>query len=163
MKVTVLTRKISTFHIAVVNKMAKSVKRVAFSDEKLFTLIELYRQNECLWDIKSPYYKNTIKRKAAFTIIGEKLDLDEETIKKKIASLRATYILEKKKITDSQRTGTGTDDVYFPTIPWFEHMQFLNDVIIPRKTVSTLQPEDFQTQVCINFFIVIISFINVSK
>ncbi|KAJ8979902.1 hypothetical protein NQ317_017525 [Molorchus minor] len=32
--------------------MAKSVKRIALSDEKIFQLIELYRERGCLWNIK---------------------------------------------------------------------------------------------------------------
>lgn len=121
--------------------MAKSVKRIAFSDEKIFQLIELYRERECLWDIKSPEYKNNAKRKTAFTYISEKMELPEDIVKKKINSIRSTYLLEKKKIFDSRRTGTGTDNLYIPSVPWFEQMMFLNDVIIPRKTTSNLDPQ----------------------
>lgn len=117
------------------------MKRIAFSDEKILQLIELYREMECLWDIKSPQYKNNVKRKAALTYISEKMELSEEIVKKKINSLRATYLLEKKKIFDSRRTGTGTDDLYIPTVPWFDEMVFLNDVIIPRKTTSNLDSQ----------------------
>lgn len=127
--------------------MAKSVKRIAFSDDKIFILLDLYRKNECLWDVKSPYYKNAIKRKSALSNIAENLDLDQELVKKKIASIRATYLLEKKKIADSQRTRNSTGDVYTPSVTWFDHMKFLDDVIIPRKTVSNLDASQIN-QVC---------------
>ena len=97
-------------------------------------------------DIKSAFYKNNVKRKDAIAKIAKKLGIDEETVKKKIASIRATYLLEKKKINDSQRTGMSTDDIYCPTVPWIEHKQFLNDVIIARKTISNLESK--LTQVC---------------
>lgn len=125
--------------------MAKTVKRQAFSDSQILLLIDLYRENECLWNVKCPEYKNNIKRKGAIANISEKMGFSEEIIKKKIASIRATYLIEKKKIKDSQRTGTGADDIYHPTVPWFQHMAFLNDVIIARKTVDNL--ESHQTQV----------------
>lgn len=131
--------------------MAKSVKRLSFSDNQIMLLIELYRENECLWNVKSPEYKNNVKRKGAIANISEKMGFTEEIIKKKIASIRSTYLLEKKKIKDSQHTGTGTDDVYHSTLPWFQHMTFLNDVIIARKTLDNLESQ--QTQVSCFYFI----------
>lgn len=131
------------------------MKRIAFSDEKIFILLDLYQKNECLWDVKSPDYKNAIKRKSALSNIAENLNLDQELVKKKIASIRATYLLEKKKIADSQRTGSSTGDVYIPTVSWFDHMKFLDDVIIPRKTVANLdsaQIEQVFTYIFINYF-----------
>lgn len=55
--------------------MAKYVKRIAFSDEQMFTLINLYRKNECLWDVRSPEYKNAVKRKRALSNIDNTLIL----------------------------------------------------------------------------------------
>ncbi|KAK9688193.1 hypothetical protein QE152_g35725 [Popillia japonica] len=66
------------------------------------------------------------------------MELPEDIVKKKIASIRATYLLEKKKIADSCGTGTGADDLHVSTLPWFGEMEFLNDVIISRKTTSNL-------------------------
>ncbi|KAK0077165.1 hypothetical protein PV326_010235, partial [Microctonus aethiopoides] len=120
------------------NKMAKSVKRIALSEDKIHQLIESYRENECLWQVKSPHYKNYIKKKAAIADIAEKMGITKEITKKKIASLRSTYLLEKKKIADSKSTGSGTDTVCISTIPWFNQMEFLDDVIIARRTISNL-------------------------
>nr|CAH7737601.1 unnamed protein product [Callosobruchus chinensis] len=65
----------------------------------------------------------------------------KEIIEKKVASIRSTYLLEKKKINDSHHTGTGTDDIYHSTLPWFQHMTILSDVIIPRKTLDNLESQ----------------------
>ncbi|CAH1114372.1 unnamed protein product [Psylliodes chrysocephalus] len=131
-------------------KFVKTVKRITFSDEKIIELIELYRENECLWNIKSAEYKNNIKRKAAITDIAKNLFVKEEIIKKKITSIRSTYLMEKKKILDSHKTGSGTDDLYSPLVPLYEHMTFLNDVIIARKTKSNLESQIIEEKKKIN-------------
>nr|CAH7728108.1 unnamed protein product [Callosobruchus chinensis] len=59
-------------------------------------LVELYRENECLCNVKSPEYKNTIKRKGAIANISEKMVFTDEIIKKRIASIKSTYLLKKK-------------------------------------------------------------------
>lgn len=124
--------------------MAKTVKRLAFSDNQIKLLIDLYRENECLWNVKSPEYKSYLKRKDAIANISEKMGFTEEIIKKKIASIRSTYLLEKKKCKDSHRTGTGTDDIYHSSLPWFQYMTFLNDVIIARKTLDNFESQQIQ-------------------
>lgn len=129
--------------------MGKNVKRIAFSDKQIFTLIQLYQENECLWNINVSDYKNNTKRKTAVSTIAKKMGLTEDLVKKKISSLRATYLMEKKKIYDSRRKGSGRDDLYSPTVPWFEQMHFLNDVIIARKATSNLDSQALK--VCIYF------------
>lgn len=71
--------------------------------------------------------------------IALELNVSEEFVKKKIQSLRSTYIQEKKKIYESKTTGTGSDDVYSPSLYWFHELDFLQDVIVPRKTTSNLE------------------------
>lgn len=132
--------------------MAKSVKRIAFSEDEIHQLMDLYRENECLWQVKSPHYKNYIKRKAAIADIAEKMGITEEITKKKIASLRSTYLLGKKKIADSKSTGSGTDTVYISTIPWFNQMEFLDDVIIARRTISNLDTSITQVRTVLESF-----------
>lgn len=60
--------------------MAKTVKRQAFSESQILLLIDLYRENECLWNVKCPEYKNNIKRKGAIANISEKMGFSEEII-----------------------------------------------------------------------------------
>lgn len=116
-----------------------SKNKLTFNSETLLRFIELYRKNECLWNIKLDDYKKHDKRKNAVAEIALELNVSEEFVKKKIQSLRSTYIQEKKKIYESKTTGTGSDDVYSPSLYWFHELDFLQDVIVPRKTTSNLE------------------------
>ncbi|XP_022912943.2 uncharacterized protein [Onthophagus taurus] len=126
--------------------MVKTVKRIAFSEKQILNLIDLYRKKECLWNTKSPFYNNHAERRDALRFIAKSLNYNEETIKKKITSIRATYLLEKKKIKDSLLAGNGADTMYRPTVIWFEHMNFLDGVIIPRKTTLNLEVQTTQLE-----------------
>jgi hypothetical protein len=46
-------------------------------------------------------------------------------VSKKIKSLRSTYHLEVTKITKSKASGAGADEVYTPTIKWFNAMDYI--------------------------------------
>ena len=62
----------------------------------------------------------------------------EDEVKAKVKSLRATYSRENKK-KKKKKTGTGTDKVDLSTWKFFESLQFLNDFIIPKTSLSNLQ------------------------
>jgi len=66
------------------------------SKEKIINLIELYENASCLWDTKSSDYKNKIKRTDAFIDIANKLNVEEQEVRKKIESLLTQYHREKK-------------------------------------------------------------------
>ena len=64
----------------------------SFVTEKQFwaEFIELYRQNECLWRIRSKDYLNKLKKNEAYELLAEKLkekdsDATIETVKKRIS------------------------------------------------------------------------------
>jgi hypothetical protein len=42
---------------------------------KLFweKFIEIYRQNSCLWEVKSKYYSNKMKRNSSYEVLSRKL------------------------------------------------------------------------------------------
>ncbi|KAF6205330.1 hypothetical protein GE061_019500 [Apolygus lucorum] len=64
--------------------------------------------------------------------LSAKYDVSEEEAKKKINSLRSTYLQEKKKVEESKRANDG--EIYEPSLYWYHELEFLQDVIIPRKT-----------------------------
>lgn len=138
----------------------RATQKIIFNNATLLHFIELYRKNECLWNVKAVDYKKSDKRKKAVAEMAIQFGVTEEFVKKKIQSLRSTYIQEKKKIADSKRTGTGSDDVYIPSLFWFHELEFLQDVIIPRKTTSNL---DNNTQVSRLklYWILFIKFMNI--
>lgn len=59
--------------------------------------------------------------------------------KKKINAFRTNYRKELKKVLDSEKSGAGTDQVYEPTLWYFNALSFLNDQEVPAKSRSTLK------------------------
>jgi len=61
----------------------------------------------------------------------------EEEVKKKIANLRTTYSRERTK-TRKRKSGDGVADVYEPKWIHFKSLQFLDDFVIAKRTISNL-------------------------
>ncbi|XP_075973266.1 uncharacterized protein LOC142974685 [Anticarsia gemmatalis] len=95
-----------------------------WGDEKTLYFILLYRNQECLWNSRSPFYKNKKAREDAYHSILETFNdnqLDLKCIKTKIKNLRSVYHTELKKVKDSRNAG-GDGPVYKPSLAWFEEM-----------------------------------------
>ncbi|KAL4718422.1 hypothetical protein ACJJTC_016043 [Scirpophaga incertulas] len=94
------------------------------SDSEMTYLVELYRENEVLWNVTHKSYRNRDARDNAYERIRDSLNitpsLSLQDISKKIKNLRSTYIKERKKIDASFRSGASTQSVYKPKMPWFE-------------------------------------------
>lgn len=110
--------------------------------------IEVYRSQPALWNIKSKDYSNRQKKNDAYEVLLGKYkekypDATREDVTKKFNSLRTNFRKELKRINDSKRTGTSTDDVEEPTLWYFEEMSFLTDQEVVQKSSSTMdQSED---------------------
>lgn len=100
-----------------------------------------YQKYECLWNVKSPNYRNIALKLAAYDEIALKFYIDVAEVKKKINSYRTTYMAEKKKIRDSARTGASTDDLYISHIPWLSACTFLDAVVEARTSKSNTTSE----------------------
>lgn len=114
--------------------------------EVLKTFISVYRQNPILWNTSLKEYSDRDKKNKCYKQLVEiyqkiKKRATIEDVKKKINSLRTNYRKELKKIKDSQRTGSSTDDIYEPTSWIFWELQFLNDVEKLDNTRSTVPEE----------------------
>ena len=62
--------------------------------------IQEYKVHECLWNFKSPVYKNKHMREAAYQEIVREMNIDGfgvPEVKNKIKNLRSTYAQELKK------------------------------------------------------------------
>ncbi|XP_073822024.1 uncharacterized protein [Musca autumnalis] len=66
------------------------------------------------------------------------MNMTEDAVKKKIKSLRSTYVLEKKKVEQSKRSGCDAADVYEPTLCWYAEMNFLDNHISARKSINNI-------------------------
>ncbi|KAF2896696.1 hypothetical protein ILUMI_09477 [Ignelater luminosus] len=65
-------------------------------------------------------------------------------IKSKFQSLKTNFLTEYKKVESSKTTGTGEDDVYIPTLWYFDKLQFLLDHSVPRRTEDSIDAVIFQ-------------------
>ncbi|KAH8389970.1 hypothetical protein KR200_004790 [Drosophila serrata] len=100
-------------------------------------------QNEqSLWHAKSDAYKNKNLRNAAWEVLLNKYkELDKhatiDTVKKKVNSLRASYRRELQKIKRSKKSGAGADDVYQPSLWYFNDLSFLYEQEASADGINT--------------------------
>jgi hypothetical protein len=99
----------------------------AKEEERKFILecIEVYHSLPALWNVKSKDYSNRIKKKDIYEHLlrkyGERFpDADKNQLIKKFNSLRTNFGKEFKRIKDSEKSGTGADDVVEPALRYFE-------------------------------------------
>ncbi|XP_060809924.1 uncharacterized protein LOC106140308 [Amyelois transitella] len=93
-----------------------------WSEETTLKFVSIYIEHDCLWNVKSPCYKNKQKKQSAYLDIENKMNIagfGEKEIKLKIKNIRSTYSQELKKIKESKNSGAGTDTVYIPSVKWF--------------------------------------------
>ncbi|XP_073448998.1 uncharacterized protein [Aquarana catesbeiana] len=115
-----------------------------FNDHNFLPLfIDKYRELPCLWQVRHPHYNHKQKRQAALEKLLELVKPVVPTatipyLKAKIGGLRSTYLRERKKVTDSQRSGAAADDVYVPRLWYYERLRFLSDHTEVRESLSTL-------------------------
>ncbi|XP_066985173.1 uncharacterized protein [Macrobrachium rosenbergii] len=121
-------------------------------NEVLGEFIEIYKSEPCLWKIKSSDYHDRDKKDAAYRKLVLKLkeidpDANVNVVKKKINNLRSNVRKEKKKIDSSMKSGASTDNVYKPSLWYFNLFDFINDQDNARSTVSNFSPEDDNDEV----------------
>lgn len=116
--------------------------------EILEEFINIYRNEPCLWQIKNQDYHNRDKKTAAYNkLIAQYKKIEpnanRDMIVKKMNGLRTNYRKEKKKVEESKRSGTGTNDVYVPTLWYYHLLKFLDDdQAMPRSSRSNMDEND---------------------
>jgi hypothetical protein len=112
------------------------------SESNTLWLIQLYQSEPCLYDVNSDDYRNRELQVAATKRIAAALSVDgfgPKEVAKKYKNLRNSYSQELKKVNDSEKSGTGGDDVYIPKVYWFDIMySFLRPQMYSRPTKSNL-------------------------
>lgn len=104
----------------------------SWSKDNLLEFIEEFRKHECVWKIKCKDYHNRDKKEAAYRALllvvkGFDRNGTKADVLKKINSIRSTFRKEHKKVTASQRSGCGTEDVYTPKLWYYRELLFLID------------------------------------
>ncbi|PIO40424.1 hypothetical protein AB205_0073380, partial [Aquarana catesbeiana] len=105
--------------------------------------IDRYRDMRNLWEVKNPLYRNKPARKASLEKLLQFVktqvpDADIKFVEKKIGSSRSTYRKELNRVQDSMRSGAAAKDVYVPSLWYYNRMQFLEDQMETRESLSTL-------------------------
>ncbi|XP_077129783.1 uncharacterized protein LOC143785021 isoform X2 [Ranitomeya variabilis] len=116
------------------------------TEEFVRELIDMYRSLPCLWQIKSADYSNRNKKREAFAQLvalfkrhdpSEKVD--ESVVRKKIQGLRTVYKKELNKVVKSKKSGAATDEVYVPSLWYFDLLGFTRDQELPRRMASSMR------------------------
>lgn len=119
----------------------------------LSEFINVYRQVPCLWKIKSKSYSNRQEKNRAYEKLLElyksvNKNATTDTVKKKINNLRSAFRKELKKVRQSKRSGEGSENIYVPTLWYFNLLMFTADQEEPRHSVSNdASDEDMESEV----------------
>ena len=98
-----------------------SIAVVEWKREEVRSLIAAYREQPCLWNVKSKTYKDrNAKDMALKKVYNEMQIIDDnitfESMKIKIHTIRSQFKRELKLIRESKKSGTSTFDVYSPKL-----------------------------------------------
>ncbi|XP_074032663.1 uncharacterized protein [Leptinotarsa decemlineata] len=111
--------------------------------------IDIYRSHPCLWKIKSKFYSNRqLRDKAYASLLQYYKSVDKnatiDTVKNKINNLRSSFRKELKKVNKSKKFGSGTDEIYVPTLWYYKLLLFTSDQEEPIQPISN--DEDAETE-----------------
>ncbi|XP_063876929.1 uncharacterized protein LOC135109480 [Scylla paramamosain] len=112
--------------------------------------IELLKEHPCLWQLKNKNYKNKTVRSRSLDAMTKQLMgtmnclITPAIIMKKLHTLRSQFRRELKQIKTSQKSGTGTNDLYVPKLWCYDALAFLGDGDTPRD--STLNLDEVTAQ-----------------
>ncbi|XP_023722064.1 uncharacterized protein LOC111872416 isoform X3 [Cryptotermes secundus] len=125
---------------------ASMCNKTFMSPEFLTRFLEAYRELPVLWQVRSTEYSNRGKRDEAWDLLvqftREKIhDADLNFVKKKVDSIRASFRKELRRVRESKRRGASGDDVYKPTLWYFDLLLFTADQENPRKSKSSLDED----------------------
>jgi hypothetical protein len=96
-----------------------------WTEDDTYKFVWLYRNYECLWNMSSANHKNKHMCQRAIEAIMQAMGQEEfgvTEVKQKFKNIRSTYNQEVQKIQKSKESGTSPDDVYKPTVKWFDVM-----------------------------------------
>ena len=122
-----------------------------WSKDFLLEFIELFRQEECLWKVKSKDYYNRSKKDASYeTLIGEVQEVEPDATRDtavKVNNLRSAFRKEHKKVIKSQVSGAGAEEMYTPRLWYYNQLLFLCDQEAPHSSTSSMQEEEEDSEV----------------
>ncbi|XP_049855950.1 uncharacterized protein LOC126336380 [Schistocerca gregaria] len=109
-------------------------------------LIEMYKADEALYNVRHAEYKNSLRRLESYKNIAEVISREirpgctAEDIKMKINGLRSSYSHEKAKVLES-KSEASAQAVYTPQVYWLHLLKFLDKVTDTDESVSNEEGE----------------------
>lgn len=96
-----------------------------------------------MWNVKTKDYSNRIKKNEAYERLVHKLKEKDDgatrdTVTKKINNMRSSFRKELKKVESSMRSGVSTEDIYHPSLWYYDLLLFLRDQETPRASSSNI-------------------------
>lgn len=103
-----------------------------FPNEIMKKFIECYRDNIALWRVGSKEYQNRTQKAKAYEklidVIKDRYpEADKDFVVRKINSLRSCFRKEYKKVVKSRREFTNPEDVYKPSLWYYDLLLFTAD------------------------------------
>ncbi|CAH1107762.1 unnamed protein product [Psylliodes chrysocephalus] len=121
---------------------------MSWTRQEVSILIEEYQKYPCLYQVKDKQYKNKHARMRALVSIKNALtpmkeDVEIPEIKSKFNNLKTNVLQEYRKVQKSKSSGSGTDELYEPTLWYYRAMLFVLDHTVPRKALDSLSEDIF--------------------
>ncbi|CAH1100756.1 unnamed protein product [Psylliodes chrysocephalus] len=118
-----------------------------WSKEILTQFLEIYRKHPALWMVKSKDYTNkNLKDKGHRELIELCKQVIENPDKnffcKKNQSIRSCFRKELKKVEQSKRSGASENDVYTPSLWYFDLLLFTRDSETCSDSISNVDHEE---------------------
>jgi hypothetical protein len=113
----------------------------------LLEFLQCYRSLPVLWDTNHVAYNNRQKKSEAYNELLNKFKQVEpnatrDNVVRKINSMRSAFRKELRKVRNSKRMGASANDVYEPSLWYFNELLFLVEQGIPNRGRSTLDEEN---------------------
>ncbi|KAF5273663.1 hypothetical protein FQA39_LY07353 [Lamprigera yunnana] len=116
---------------------------MSWTREPVIIIIDGYRKHPCLYVVKSQNYKNKHARTQAL----EEILKDVRTVKPEVSilenknkfnALKTNFMTEHRKMQKSQRSGAGDEDIYVPSLWYFENLLFVLEHATPRASYDSI-------------------------
>ncbi|XP_030237135.1 uncharacterized protein LOC115561314 [Gadus morhua] len=127
-----------------IKKNANKENKRKWSNTMETTLVEMWQQRPCIFDVSSKDFHDRVKRDKAWREIADTLDLPVVEITTRAASLRTQF----GKLLHPKPSGSGQKDVTLtPRQKWIcQSMFFLRAHIAHRPSQTTLNFDDSQQE-----------------
>ena len=131
--------------------MEKSVD--ALTEHELFVrdFLALYKQKPMLWQQNHPAYRNKAEKSKAYEALVQKSqeyypEADEDFVRMKIESMRASFRKERKKVLRSKELCNNPEDVHKPSLWYYDLLLFTAGEEAESNHTSLPQIEDFEVK-----------------